>query len=99
MKTHFTPGPWRCVECEFGDYQTGEIGFVVSSEAEKMVASVLNCRLIAAAPDLLVALQALTATARTFRNVPQAEQEWTPIDDEALDAAFAAIARATGNES
>lgn len=44
--------------------------------------------------ELLAALQAVTATARTFRNVPKDDQEWTPIDDEALDAAFAAIAKA-----
>lgn len=56
-----------------------------------------NARLIAAAPDLLAALRALTATARTFRNVPQDEQEWTPLDDEALDASFAAIAKALGS--
>ena len=44
--------------------------------------------------DLLAALINLTATARTFRNVPTGDQEWTPIDDEALEAAFAAIAKA-----
>ena len=52
--------------------------------------------LIAAAPEMLAALQALTITARTFRNVPKEEQEWTPYDDAALDNAFAIIARATG---
>lgn len=46
------------------------------------------------ASELLTALRALTATARTFRNVPLGQQEWTSIDDEALNAAFAAIARA-----
>ena len=53
-----------------------------------------DAALIAAAPLMLDALRALTATARTFRNVPVEEQEWTPLDDEALDAAFAAIAAA-----
>ena len=51
-------------------------------------------RLLLAAPDMLAALVALAATARTFRNVPKAEQEWGPLDDEALNAAFAAIAKA-----
>lgn len=52
--------------------------------------------LFAAAPDLLAALQALSSTARTFRNVPKEEQDWGPLDDEALEAAFDAIAKATG---
>ena len=51
-----------------------------------------------ATPELLAALQALTATARTFRNVPKEEHEWGPLDDEAIEAAFAAIAKATGEE-
>ena len=37
---------------------------------------------------LYEALKFLTCTARTFRNVPKDEQEWTPVDDEALDNAF-----------
>lgn len=45
--------------------------------------------------ELLAALQALASTARTFRNVPQEDQEWTSIDEDALTAAFAAIAKAT----
>lgn len=36
-------------------------------------------------------LRNLTATVRTFRNVPKDQQEWTPLDDAALDAAFAAL--------
>ena len=49
-----------------------------------------------AVPDLVAALEALAATARTFRNVPAERQEWTSLDDEALEAAFAAIAKAEG---
>ena len=55
-----------------------------------------NERLIAAAPDLLAALKALTLTARTFRNVPQDDQMWTSIDEDALRSAFDAIAKAEG---
>ena len=44
------------------------------------------------ADKLAVALRNLTATARTFRDVPKDEQDWTVTDDEALDAAFAALA-------
>jgi hypothetical protein len=46
--------------------------------------------------DLLAALKALASTARTFRNVPQEDQDWTSLDDDALNAAFAAIAKAEG---
>ena len=55
-----------------------------------------RARLIAAAPDLLAALKALTFTARTFRNVSQDEQMWTSIDEDALRSAFDAIAKAEG---
>jgi hypothetical protein len=41
--------------------------------------------------NAISALRALTNTARTFRAVPKDEQEWTSIDDEALDAAFAIL--------
>jgi len=40
---------------------------------------------------ILSALKATTSTYRTFRNVPLKEQEWTSLDDEALDGAFDAI--------
>ncbi len=50
-------------------------------------------RLRALNAELVAALKALTATARTFRNVPKDEQEWTSLDDEALEAAFAALAK------
>lgn len=38
--------------------------------------------------EALIALQALASTARTFRNVPKEEQEWTLLDDEVLEKAF-----------
>ena len=49
-------------------------------------------------PVLLTALRNVTATYRTFRNVPIDEQEWTPMDDEAIDAAFEAIAKAEAQQ-
>lgn len=57
-----------------------------------------NARLIAAAPDLLAALQAVLSTYRTFRNVPKDLQEWTCIDDEAFEQGLSAIAKAKGDE-
>lgn len=56
-----------------------------------------NARLIAAAPDLLAALQAVLSTYRTFRNVPKDLQEWTCIDDEAFEQGLSAIAKAKGD--
>ena len=57
-----------------------------------------NAHLIAAAPDLLAALQAVLSTYRTFRNVPKDLQEWTCIDDEAFEQGLSAIAKAKGDE-
>jgi hypothetical protein len=103
MRMH-TPGPWSVDYIDnIGFYVTagdgidghGGHGWLLPKYAAEGEA---NARLMASAPDLLAALEALTATARTFRNVPADEQEWTPIDDEALDAAFAAIAKATGED-
>jgi len=101
METKYTPGPWVF----HGQHQ--EIHAAVDEDGSQVIADMnpdndypretnaANARLIAAAPELLAALQALTATARTFRNVPKGQQEWTALDDEALNAAFSAIAKAT----
>ena len=51
--SNFTKGPWKCIEFEFGDYETGDVAFVVKSESsEIMVGSLSNCSLIAAAPEM-----------------------------------------------
>ena len=92
MKTKHTPGPWRVWE---NLIQVSPNGPSICYFEAGQQPSEANARLIAAAPELLAALINLTATARTFRNVPKREQEWTPIDDEAIDAAFAAIDKVT----
>jgi len=46
--------------------------------------------------QLLAALKTIISTYRTFRNVPVEEQQWTSLDEEALQAGFAAIAQAKG---
>jgi hypothetical protein len=51
-----------------------------------------NARLIAAAPDLLAALEAVTACLRGFH----AADDFGPLDDEAIDAALDAISKAQG---
>ena len=63
----------------------------VSEEQEKLIA--------AAAPELLEALKALASTARTFSDcVPDEDKMWTSLDEDALTAAFKAIAKATGEK-
>ena len=91
-----TPGPWTL---KYLDVYAGNAHVATATRqvADGDTQAAANARLIAAAPDLLLALQCLTNTARTFRNVPKDEQEWTIIDDEVLDAAFAAIRKATGD--
>jgi hypothetical protein len=103
-----TPGPWRYdkFHCTIlsGEDKENEDGELV-----KLATRVVDCygalggddtdadvRLIVAAPELLAALKAVASTYRTFRNVPKEKQEWTPLDDEALEAAFAAISKAEG---
>jgi hypothetical protein len=103
MKTLHTPGPWsddwNFIVVARPDGRENYIAQICESDEEGLYIEDIseraaNARLIAAAPELLAALQNLCATARTFRNVPKDEQEWGPIDDEALDAAFTALAKA-----
>jgi hypothetical protein len=53
---------------------------------------IANARLIVAAPDLLEALEALHACHRAFSS----NDNWTSLDDDAREAAEAAIAKAKG---
>lgn len=93
MKAKHTPGPWSCVEVVFGDtYQTGEVAFVVSTP-DGMFGSVPNCRLIAAAPDLL---EALTDLRRRFHAACLAGGSDGWAADASCAKADAAIAKAEG---
>ena len=95
-----TPGPWvihgNFTEIHPHDDPDGDRVIADIDPDCEMDSREANAYLIAAAPELLEALQGLASTTRTFRNVPKAEQEWTAMDDEALTAAFAAIAKARG---
>ena len=97
--TTYTTGPWRLSSGDETEIFSGarpvaraHCGGLTSVKLPEAEA---NARLIAAAPELLAVLQDLTITARTFRNVPKEDQYWTICDDDSLDAAFAAIAKAT----
>jgi hypothetical protein len=101
MNTKHTPGPWsRNIKpaakyCTIFAGRNTHVAHLANGLPDDEIEA--NCNLIAAAPELLEALSALASTARTFRNVPKDEQEWTSIDEDALIAAFAIIAKATSD--
>jgi len=102
MKAKHTPGPWYYVP-DFSAiviYRRGAASPIPVADFGKVTLpeTNANARLIAAAPDLLAAAKAAASCYRTFRNVPKSEQAWTAADDEALEALFAAVAKATGGE-
>jgi hypothetical protein len=106
MKTH-TNGPWSANLNGLARDKQDAPQWTVGKSCECLVIlpnrstpeeTEANARLIAAAPDLLAALQAVLSTYRTFRNVPQDLQEWTCIDDEAFEQGLSAIAKAKGGE-
>jgi hypothetical protein len=92
MTTSHTPGPWRIID---GTEVRGADGTIVCNTADYRVpapaaeeVAVPDAALIAAAPDLLAALQRIVRAADRM-----------PIDsplDGIIDEARAAIARATG---
>ena len=74
-----------------GDYRVCMIDCDDETVGEPDLAA--NARLIAAAPDLLAALEAVTACLRGFH----ASDDFGPLDDEAINAALDAIDKAKGN--
>jgi hypothetical protein len=89
--TQHTPGPW------YLDAHDEKGWFLLSESGPDIMAEPFDCadadaRLIATAPDLLSALEALHACHRAF----SANENWTMLDDEARAMAEAAIAKAKG---
>ena len=81
------------IRCDSGDWDSLIAAFH-SWDAQKES----NAKFIAIAHNLMptlldavAALRAVSQTYRTFRNVPIEEQQWTSLDDEALEAAFEAL--------
>jgi hypothetical protein len=94
-----TPGPWTLKN--FGGPQiSGPEGYAVCTMWGAISASELagqdlaNARLIAAAPDLLAALEALVEGVDRLLGKPEPYE----CDDGALAAARAAILKATGGQ-
>jgi hypothetical protein len=86
-----TPGPWTGIDCVnvAGMDDAGiSIGFINSRDESRMAEAKANARLIAAAPELLEALELVMD-----RLVDRHET------DEAAVHARAAIAKATGEQS
>ena len=98
MQTKHTPGPWHIGVRTFhaGRDVYGPKGEPVAVADDAITATPeaeANARLIAAAPDLLAALEALTACASM--SGPAGTTAYL-ISNERMQAARAAIAKATG---
>lgn len=86
----YTPGPWKAsvgtgyVAIMAGPTIANQLAMTMTCNAEGLA----NARLIAAAPDLLAALERLEAGVRLWIS--------RGVSDEDMDAARAAIAKARG---
>jgi len=91
MKTAHTPAPWQVFYMPASSDKEGEHHFALVADKCKdtLAENYSNACLMAAAPDLLVALQELNRAVRQFTNAD--ESDWPE-----LVAAHAAIAKAGG---
>lgn len=85
----YTPGPW---EFKFSWVQTSDERKTPIANFNFHAATEENARLIAAAPDLLEALRLMR---NRFLDTEGNHGQW---EEEAIDAADAAIAKATGEQ-
>lgn len=92
MKPKHTPGPWLCADMavEYVVYSDGRVQARTDAHAEVDAA---NARLIAAAPDLLEALQSM------YRMYAVLQAKSGTSDDSIMFDARRAIAKATGGAS
>ena len=95
--TH-TPGPWAFSDSDltpgrFSVYHNGPLAYV-GDTGDGIANARANARLIAAAPELLAALQALVQAERERNECPGFASAGNFV--RATEAARAAIARATG---
>ena len=88
MSARHTPGPWVCdgAILEFEGARFGQVAYVLEKEGEPFYASAANARLIAAAPDLLEALQELLSH---WRDGSSFDEDAEARIEAACDAAIA----------
>lgn len=109
MSTEHTPGPWHvtadyCGALAVNDHLQFPSEFPVALIGGPLADKRANARLIAAAPDLLAALERvenrLTMAARAFYGAGRAKDLRAALDNWIADAetARAAIAKAKGGE-
>lgn len=105
MNNKMTLGPWTCHSGAV--YQDGPNVWPKGDESGSRIALMdrenpltmpterdANAKAIAALPELIEALQNAQNSLRTFRNVPKDEQEWTPTDDDVMEAIESALRKA-----
>ncbi len=108
MSASHTPGPWRAVKnagtCyilpPFGNDDACITSVYVKGNGQNASKNLANARLIAAAPELLVALEKFVATVKAtggldHHGAPKADPEWLDLGD-AYTAAKSAITKAKG---
>jgi hypothetical protein len=96
MKSKHTPGPWSAEivgvtgpDDDLDDLYEINNGFTRIAEH----VAPRDAHLIAAAPEMFLALKAMHACHRAFSGA----ENWTALDDEARAAAESAIAKAEGH--
>ena len=86
MRTQHTPGPWT-VDHDAVSHNGAHIAFAIGHDGDDYATQCANARLVAAAPDLLAALQ----------EILDAEEGVGETDRPHMIRARAAIAKATGS--
>ena len=86
--TWYTPGPWKSDGLRVSAEDRGTIAQVLTPQQGGTFDAAANARLIAAAPNLYTALEALESACRNVRN--------TEAQLDSLALARAALARARG---
>lgn len=111
MSAQHTPGPWHWDSDPIKGDPLGRVRFQVTTIGKTIAQTYYSSsdkhaeadtRLIAAAPDLLAALEDSISALRAALDQEiknDAREEWLSIKRKRLDAARAAIAKATGEDS
>jgi len=90
-ETKHTPGPWDCEEFVVTADDVGEPCYAYFSDGERIPTTKANARLIAAAPELLEALELMR---RVGDDKFSLRTEWV----KAVEQVDAAIAKARGHD-